>query len=817
MTRNTLLTGWADRLPEHLSERVRIVRGPASGTDQDQAGGFVLYWMRSALRLDENPALDVARYLAEETQQPLLVYQGLSEHYRYASDRHHTFILQAAAELQQQFEQMQVRYVFHLATPGDRGKHLVTLADRAGIVVTEDMPVDPPRRFLQALKRQSRAALVAVDTACVVPMSRVGQAYTRAFQFRAETQACYDERLGRGWPSVDFLTRPYDGHLPFEPTDLSRISVGECVAQCQIDHSVGPVHDTPGGSAAGYRRWREFVSRGLAGYARRRNDALAGGVSRMSAYLHYGMVSPLRLAREAAAVGGKGAEKYLDELLIWRELAYSFCRFRDDHDQWSALPEWAQVTLEQHAADPRKKTYTWEQLARGQTDDEFWNAAQLSLLRQGELHNNVRMTWGKAIIEWAADPRAALRMLIDLNHRYALDGRDPASYGGILWCLGQFDRPFQPARPILGTVRPRSTAEHARRLPVSEFLRQVNEPRFEPRPAIAVVGGGLAGLAAARTLADHGFSVRVFEKSRGPGGRMSTRRANELRFDHGAQYFTARDPRFARYVQAWQQQGLVAQWPQSEQAPIVVLRQGQIQSESQSQQRWVAVPGMNAIGKHLAAGLDVQLQTRVGALHSNGPEHHELFDDEGNSLGIFQRVLLTAPAEQTLELLGDRPLAQQIAKVEMQPCWAAMVAFENSLTDRWAGAFVHDSFLSWVARNNTKPGRDPQQETLVLHATPQWTDEHWERDPQEVAELMLAEFWRVADCVRQTTVHVGAHRWKYALAREPLQDACLFDDKSGVGIGGDWLHGSRVEGAFLSGMAVAGRVMASVTASRRNG
>ncbi|MFN9960373.1 MAG: deoxyribodipyrimidine photolyase, partial [bacterium] len=132
------------------------------------------------------------------------------------------------------------------------------------------------------------------------------------------------------------------------------------------------------------------------------------------------------------------AEKFLDELLIWRELAYSFCFYRPDHHRWSALPEWAQATLQRHAQDPRPRVYTWEELARSQTSDELWNAAQRSLFLHGELHNNVRMTWGKALLQWASCPKEAFRIMEDLNHRYALDGRDPSSYGGMLWCLGQF-------------------------------------------------------------------------------------------------------------------------------------------------------------------------------------------------------------------------------------------------------------------------------------------------------------------------------------------------------------------------------------------
>ena len=537
----------------------------------------------------------------------------------------------------------------------------------------------------------------------------------------------------------------------------------------------------------------------------------------MSAYLHYGMVSPFRIAREAADIGNAGAEKYLDELLIWRELAYAFCFYRDDHDQWSAIPDWARETLEQHASDPREVVYTWEQLARGMTDDDFWNAAQHSLLMQGELHNNVRMTWGKAILNWTEDPQTALSTIIDLNHRYALDGRDPASYGGILWCLGQFDRPFEPDQKVIGTVRPRPTSTHASRLDVQQYQNKVSQPRFDPVPNVAVIGAGISGLAAARTLQDHGISVTVFDKGRGVGGRMSARRTDlGGSFDHGAQYFTARDQRFARYVDSWVDAGLVARWPDQElgtDQKIVVIKAGSVESESSSQDRFVAVPAMNAICKHLARDLTVRISTKIEKITDTG-DGIALTDQEGNDLGTFDRVIVSAPAAQAAELLVDFPsVSQAIADVNMKACWAAMVSFEKPITDQWVGAFLHESFLSWAARNSTKPGRNGEQEHVVIHATPEWTAEHWEDDSDNVAQAMMAEFWRVTGLEPRENAHLQVHRWKYAIAEGEAGVGCFADESAVVIACGDWANGSRVEGSFLSGMAAAGRITGTLLPS----
>src|SRR6056297_3730774 len=227
-------------LPAHLSERIRI---HSQGTKED--GDFVLYWMRTAVRADENPALDVSIRIADQQRLPLLVYQAISQHYDYASDRHHMFMLEGARDVQMQLMQRGISYVFHLATRDDCGPHLVTLAEQAALVVTEEMPVDPPRRFLKALSSQVATSVICVDTACVVPMRLLTRYYTRAFEFRSATSKLYSERLTRDWPDSNPGVRSADlSTLPFQPLDLQSADLPELLSRCEIDHSVGPLVDT---------------------------------------------------------------------------------------------------------------------------------------------------------------------------------------------------------------------------------------------------------------------------------------------------------------------------------------------------------------------------------------------------------------------------------------------------------------------------------------------------------------------------------------------------------------------------------------------
>ena len=786
-------------LAPELKERSRCING-----DLVASGSYVLYWMRTAVRADENPALEVAIDLANRLNIPAFVYHALSERYPYASDRHHTFIIEGARDVQRAMQERRVGYAFHLERPGQSKAYLFDLAKQSAVVITEDMPVRPLRDWTKQLARRVTTPLIAVDTACVVPMQVVGRAYDRAFAYRKATEKAYRERLTRKLEPTEPKYPSYLPQLPFNAVDLIDADIPDLIAQCRIDHAIGPVPHTRGGTEAGYERWRNFRENGLSKYARVRNNALHNGVSRMSAYLHYGMVSPFRIARETAELDHEGAEKFLDELTIWRELAYAFCFHRRDHDRLSALPSWARDTLRDHEQDERDALLSWESLARGVTGDALWDAAQSSLLIHGELHNNVRMTWGKALLSWTKDAKQALSVLIDLNHRYALDGRDPASYGGILWCLGQFDRPFPPGNRILGTVRDRSTKQHAKRLDPKLFGKRTRRPLTNSMPRVAVVGAGLSGLMCARTLSDHGFEVQVFEKSRGAGGRMATRRGDgDLRFDHGAQYFTARDRRFRRYVNSWRQDGLVEPWA----GRLVSLARGEILAEKSGVDRFVGVPGMNAICKHLAQDLDVDYGVTVEPLTRKG-DRWLLNTKERSDLGIFDVAIVSAPAPQAAILVaGQTPMASRIAEVPMHECWAVMLALEQRTELDFDGAFVNDSPLAWISRNSSKPGRSKKNETWVLHASSVWSRENLELSAETVAEELLQAFTAATGLSSLKIERAVAHRWRYALPPEPLADSCVFDGERKIGCCGDWCGGPRVEGAFLSGMAAAGRVL----------
>jgi predicted NAD/FAD-dependent oxidoreductase/deoxyribodipyrimidine photolyase len=788
-------------LPEHLRERVRPLRPGPVGR------GRVLVWLRSALRAHENPALDVALTVAAAQGLPVLVYQGLSERHPFANDRHHTFLMEGARDLAVDLAKRGIPYVFHLERPGHRGPVLKQLAQDASLIVLDDVPMDPLERWARALAEASPAPVWAVDCALVLPMSRSRAAPTRAYTFR---EAFADERARRlalPWRDAPAPALPPDpGPLPFAPVPIATATDAELqrlVAACAIDHGVGPVPDTRGGGAAGRARWRAFVGRGgLLRYARDRKDPLKSGVSRMSAYLPHGMVSPFALAREAAATPGDGAAKFLDELLIWRELAWHWCAHTPAPRGLEALPGWARETLAA-SAKQRRPGPSWERLSRAESGWPLWDLCQASLLRHGELHNNLRMTWGKALVDAAGSPEEALERLVDLNDRFALDGRDPASVGGLYWCLGLFDRPFPPPSPRIGALRPRPLAEHAARLDLPALEARLRPPARARR--VAVIGAGVAGLACARALVDHGLEVELFDKGRGPGGRLSTRRADGAAFDHGAQYFSARDPAFARHVAAWEAEGVVARW----EARGGFLHRGELTPTLPMLPRYVAVPGMSALARHLAEGLTVRTGAQVVGL-SGGPGAWAVHGPEGVLEDGYAFVLITTPAPQAVPLLGPSPRLQaRAAAASYLPCQAVMARFDGPLGLPFDVARPLEGPLSWIARGGSKPGRPAEAgESWVLHARPGWSLEHLDDDADAVRIRLLAAF---AACtgIREAPIWSTAHRWRYALCEGPFDEGAPadLDPAAGLGVAGDWLGGARVEGAWRSGRALAGRVL----------
>ena len=328
---------------------------------------------------------------------------------------------------------------------------------------------------------------------------------------------------------------------------------------------------------------------------------------------------------------------------------------------------------------------------------------------------------------------------------------------------------------------------------------------------ILVIGAGVAGLTAARMLSQAGHAARVVDRARAPGGRLATRHVlndeadrpehASLAFDHGAQYFTVRDARFASEVESWQQARIVQAW----QGKLATFDSEGREAIEDGQTRWAGVPAMSAIGRHIARELDLTCGVRVNALVRGGVGWTAP-TARGDILGPFDAVVLAVPAPQAVSLLTAAPkLAEVAGRVAMHPCWAALAAFDDRVKAPFDGAFVSSSPLGWIARDRSKPRRQ-SAETWVLHAAADWSTSHLGDSPDAVGPFLLNAF---ADLVRAQLphpVHLSAHRWRYACADPALAVGALADDDARLVVCGDWCLGNRVEAAFLSGRAAAERI-----------
>lgn len=317
---------------------------------------------------------------------------------------------------------------------------------------------------------------------------------------------------------------------------------------------------------------------------------------------------------------------------------------------------------------------------------------------------------------------------------------------------------------------------------------------------MAVIGAGMAGLSCARMLLDAQVPVTVFDKGRGPGGRMSTR-PGPITFDHGAQYFTVTDDEFGGQVDQWLRRGVVAEW----RGRVVAIDRPGVVSASGQRERYVGVPGMSAVAVALSQSLDVRCGITV-CPPERGAGLWQLRDVEGNDLGRFGAIVVTAPSPQTAALLAGHPLADLCTQAELVPCLAVMAAWDDDLDLEFDAAFVNCGPLAWIARNGSKPGR-LHPHTWVLHAGHTWSADHVDSPADDFVAPLLAAFAETAGRELPEPSHVAGHRWRYALPVQPLDARCLWDRTSRVAVAGDWCGGPRIEGAWLSGRAAAMRVL----------
>lgn len=462
---------------------------------------YVLYWMTATRRASYNFGLDRAIGYAAELDKPLIVLEALRCDYQWASDRFHAFLLAGMADNKAAFKSSPICYYPYVESETGAGSGLLAaLAEDACVVITDDFPCFFHPRMTAAAAAKTSVLMEAIDSNGLLPMRAAGdRVFTRAFDFRRWLQKNLQQHLaakpnhqplaGLKIPAAS-IPDAITSRWPIASSAMLAASA-ELLAKLPIDHSVAAVEGVRGGSESGRKRLLAFLADGMDRYNEDRNHPDRDGASGLSPWLHFGHVSAhdifVELARSekwsTAQIGSQtsgsregfwgmspSAEAFLDQFVTWRELGFNLTSRREDYDHFESLPGWAQTTLSEHETDLRSYLYSFEQLDEAKTHDEIWNAAQRQLRREGKMHNYLRMLWGKKVLEWSPSPQVALQVLIELNNRYALDGRDPNSYSGIFWVFGRYDRAWGPERSIFGKIRFMTSDSTRRKLRLKKYL-----------------------------------------------------------------------------------------------------------------------------------------------------------------------------------------------------------------------------------------------------------------------------------------------------------------------------------------------------------
>jgi deoxyribodipyrimidine photo-lyase len=462
----------ASPMPELLARLADQTRVLVRRSGAPREGGrCVVYWMQRSMRIVDNPALDVAIEVGNLLSLPVVVYFQVIPNYPNANLRHYHFLQQGLRDIEQDAAERGVGFVVRRSPEHSLEAFLEEV--EAGLLIGDENPCREPERWRKVLTKRLKLPYWTVDADVVVPSRVFDRSFVLLHHFRPHLKAELPNYLIA--PKNILPRQEWKPGKKLQSYSLDRnITDGFS----KLDRSVGPADTFTGGTHAALRRLQEFVSLELKDYELARNHPEVKGTSRLSPYLHFGNIGPITIAlavKKAVADGqapAAAADKYLDELIGWRELAILFVRHEPNYDNWECAASWARKTLIEHTGDARPHRYTLQQLERAETGDDLWNAAQREMVNTGWMHNYMRMYWAKKILEWAPDPARAFEWAVVLNDRYELDGRDPNGYAGIAWAIvGRHDRPWFN-RPIFGLVRPMSGPAMARKFDAEKYILQ---------------------------------------------------------------------------------------------------------------------------------------------------------------------------------------------------------------------------------------------------------------------------------------------------------------------------------------------------------
>jgi len=431
----------------------------------EKAGQYVLYWMQASQRTRCNHALEYAIQRGNELGLPIVVCFGLMDDYPEANQRSYAFLIEGLRDVQSALHK---RGILFVVKHGPAPAAALQFGKKAALIVCDWNYLRHHKAWRHQVADQAGKSVVAVESEVVVPVEVVSDHHE------------YAARTIR--PKIHKHLKDYLHDVPEKTVkhaslqlevrgDIDVTDVNSALAKLKIDRSVARSPRFTGGEVEAHRMLQRFIRDDLKAYATDRNEPAEQRTSLMSLYLHFGQISPVEISLAVMKAGH--AEKYLEELIVRRELSMNFCNFETRYDEFECLPDWAKKSLSEHRNDKREHLYDRGELEAAETHDPYWNAAQTEMTATGFMHNYMRMYWGKKILEWSRSPQSAYETTLYLNNKYLLDGRDANSFANVAWIYGTHDRPWGPERKIFGLVRYMNAAGLERKFDIQKYVERV--------------------------------------------------------------------------------------------------------------------------------------------------------------------------------------------------------------------------------------------------------------------------------------------------------------------------------------------------------
>ncbi len=430
---------------------------------------YILYWMQQSQRIKDNKALVVSALLAQNLNLPLVIGFVFIPEFPEGNHRHFSFMYDGIEQIKKQLEDTAIDLKIKIGDPVDKVK---TMAAKSACVITDSGYLKPAQNWRKNLGKKLQVPLLEVSSNLIVPIEIAShkEEYA-AYTLRKKLKPEIEDHL-KIWQLPDDLpAAPNFSELPELFADKKKF-----LNDLNLTNNTPKIRDFPGGYQAAKNILNDFIANKLPQYEDKRSDPDYECESDLSPYLHFGHISPREVAiktRKAAKERNLPLANFWDELIIRRELSFNFVYYNRQYDKFPEfLPDWARETLNIHREDKREYVYGRHQFESASTHDKYWNAAQLELIHRGKIHNYMRMYWGKKILEWSNSPKKAFDICLYLNNKYALDGRDPNSYGGVAWCFGKHDRAWQE-RKIYGKVRYMNRNGLERKFKLNDYIDKV--------------------------------------------------------------------------------------------------------------------------------------------------------------------------------------------------------------------------------------------------------------------------------------------------------------------------------------------------------